>query len=523
MTIPLILLAIPSVLLGLYLGLPLGREPDHRAGWRRSSRRARRILRGGAAEPAYQLFGIDGVLIIASVTIATIGLVIAWRLFGVQHRSDPPAGPPRTRPRADRPGAVPVPRVAQQVVVRRPVPPAVHRHRRQDRHGRVVVRPRSRSTGRSTRSAPVTIDAGRGLRQIQTGRVQNYALGIAIGLIVMAGSYLAPGAGADDERHLHPAPVDHHLPAAHRRARCRHPARILGARPWRSGSRARHVRLLALPAASATCPAGPASSSSRPAPGSRLRHPVQGRRRRAVDRARRPDDDADVDRDPVLVQADPDPDQGIHDLVPRPRGRDDRRLPRPRHVPVLHLLGDRARPDVPDHRDLGRREPDLRDDQVRALHAGRVAADAGRDPGHGVRLPARPWRLVDRRVRLRAAPRVRRRPAGSRAASSSRRSWPSSSPSRSRSRCSRSTPGCRMRIPRRRRRGRSSWPRSCSSSVRTASSGSPCRSTRTRPRRSRPRSSCCRSSRSSTARSWPWSNPTSSGWWPIRRSATWAS
>ena len=35
-----------------------------------------------------------------------------------------------------------------------------------------------------------TIDAGRGLRQIQTGRVQNYALGIAIGFIVMAGSYL---------------------------------------------------------------------------------------------------------------------------------------------------------------------------------------------------------------------------------------------------------------------------------------------------------------------------------------------
>jgi len=31
---------------------------------------------------------------------------------------------------------------------------------------------------------------GTGLRQIQTGRVQNYALGIAIGLIVMAGSLL---------------------------------------------------------------------------------------------------------------------------------------------------------------------------------------------------------------------------------------------------------------------------------------------------------------------------------------------
>ena len=36
----------------------------------------------------------------------------------------------------------------------------------------------------------VTRDAGGGLRRIQTGRVQNYALGIAIGLIVMVGSFL---------------------------------------------------------------------------------------------------------------------------------------------------------------------------------------------------------------------------------------------------------------------------------------------------------------------------------------------
>ena len=35
-----------------------------------------------------------------------------------------------------------------------------------------------------------TISVGRGLRRVQTGRVQNYALGIALGLIVMAGSYL---------------------------------------------------------------------------------------------------------------------------------------------------------------------------------------------------------------------------------------------------------------------------------------------------------------------------------------------
>ena len=36
----------------------------------------------------------------------------------------------------------------------------------------------------------VTKEAGGGLRRIQTGRVQNYALGIAVGLIVMAGSFL---------------------------------------------------------------------------------------------------------------------------------------------------------------------------------------------------------------------------------------------------------------------------------------------------------------------------------------------
>jgi NADH:ubiquinone oxidoreductase subunit 5 (subunit L)/multisubunit Na+/H+ antiporter MnhA subunit len=35
-----------------------------------------------------------------------------------------------------------------------------------------------------------TIGAGRRLQRVQTGRVQNYALGIALGLIVMAGSYL---------------------------------------------------------------------------------------------------------------------------------------------------------------------------------------------------------------------------------------------------------------------------------------------------------------------------------------------
>ncbi|MFZ9961456.1 MAG: NAD(P)H-quinone oxidoreductase subunit F, partial [Candidatus Limnocylindrus sp.] len=36
----------------------------------------------------------------------------------------------------------------------------------------------------------LTSSGGRGLRQIQTGRVQNYALGIALGLAAMAIAYL---------------------------------------------------------------------------------------------------------------------------------------------------------------------------------------------------------------------------------------------------------------------------------------------------------------------------------------------
>ena len=38
--------------------------------------------------------------------------------------------------------------------------------------------------------AAATQGAGRGIRRVQTGRVQNYALGIAAGLLVIAVMYL---------------------------------------------------------------------------------------------------------------------------------------------------------------------------------------------------------------------------------------------------------------------------------------------------------------------------------------------
>ena len=55
--------------------------------------------------------------------------------------------------------------------------------------GAGLVRPRTSSTASSTASARSPAGAAAGLARVQTGRVQNYALGIALGLIAMAGSY----------------------------------------------------------------------------------------------------------------------------------------------------------------------------------------------------------------------------------------------------------------------------------------------------------------------------------------------
>ena len=186
MTLPLILLAIPSIGLGMALGLPLGDSTIHH--WLEPVfHESIEMLHH--EEAAYALFGIDGALIIASVTIAAIGIALAWRLFGVDlgvlHL---PARPESVREISAR-----VPflyraslnkwwfdelnhllfiaaggRLAQALFW----------------FDREVVDGTVNAIGRST------VASGRGLRRVQTGRVQNYALGIAIGLIVMAGSYL---------------------------------------------------------------------------------------------------------------------------------------------------------------------------------------------------------------------------------------------------------------------------------------------------------------------------------------------
>ena len=190
MTIPLILLSIPSIFLGMFLGLPFGVDSRLNTWVEPVWEHGQAILFGeGHTDEAYALFGIDGALILASVTVAVIGIVIAWRLFGVSlpglHREPKPEQVQALTARAPF-----LYRASLNkwwfdelyhllfMVVGGKVAYALWWFDREVVDGTV------NSLGRAT------IKTGRGLRLVQTGRVQNYALGIAIGLIVMAGSFL---------------------------------------------------------------------------------------------------------------------------------------------------------------------------------------------------------------------------------------------------------------------------------------------------------------------------------------------
>jgi NADH-quinone oxidoreductase subunit L len=187
MTVPLILLAIPSALLGLFLGLPLGDSTLHH--WLEP-------VFGEATErlhhevAGYALFGIDGVLILASVGVAAAGIAIAWRLFGVEL-----PGLPKRAPDLE---------TVRSLSARAPFlyRASLNKWWFDELNDLLFIRIGGRVAaalwwfdreivdGIVNGLGSVTRASGRGLAQVQTGRVQNYALGIAIGLIVMAGSYL---------------------------------------------------------------------------------------------------------------------------------------------------------------------------------------------------------------------------------------------------------------------------------------------------------------------------------------------
>jgi len=196
MTIPLWLLAIPSIFLGALLswpGPPLGplfgqTGTGLLAGWLAPVfEGAEQML--GRTESAFEIFGIDGALLGASIAVAVIGVLAAWRLFGVE------LGPFRGRQH---------PEQVQALTARVPglYRASLNKWWFDDlNHVLFIVIGGAIANGAAwfdrnivdgivNGLGAIVRRSGGGLARVQTGRVQNYALGIAVGLLVMAGSYL---------------------------------------------------------------------------------------------------------------------------------------------------------------------------------------------------------------------------------------------------------------------------------------------------------------------------------------------
>ena len=143
----------------------------------------------GRSEAEFQVFGLDGALLGASVAVAVIGVLAAWRLFGVD------LGSLRRRPDPER---------VRTMTARVPFlyRASLNKWWFDDLNhllfmvigGRIAAFlwwvDRRVVDDTVNDVATTTVGAGTILRRVQTGRVQNYALGIAVGLIVMAGSFL---------------------------------------------------------------------------------------------------------------------------------------------------------------------------------------------------------------------------------------------------------------------------------------------------------------------------------------------
>jgi len=186
MTIPLVLLAAATVVLGVLVGWPLDGGLIHQ--WLAPVFEETIALAGHPEQP-FELFGIDGALVLASVTIAVLGILGAWRLFGVElFGLRLGARPERVRALSAR-----LPFLYRA---------SLNKWWFDELYDLLFIRIGGRVAAGLWWFDRVVVDgtvngigalaaaAGRGLRLIQTGRVQNYALGIALGLLVMAGSYL---------------------------------------------------------------------------------------------------------------------------------------------------------------------------------------------------------------------------------------------------------------------------------------------------------------------------------------------
>jgi NADH-quinone oxidoreductase subunit L len=185
MTTPLVLLAIPSIFLGMLLGLPFGSSTI--SGWLAPVFEQGEAILARPSE-AFELAGIDGFLIIVSVAVAALGIAVGLYVFGW------------LRANGNRDIAVKVPQLngATRFAYRG----SLNKWWFDELNDLLFIRlggrvaaflwwfDRTIIDGTVNGVGALMRDAGTGLRRIQTGRVQNYALGIAIGLLVMAGSFL---------------------------------------------------------------------------------------------------------------------------------------------------------------------------------------------------------------------------------------------------------------------------------------------------------------------------------------------
>ena len=182
MTVPLMLLAIPSLAVGAALGLPFGAGLINQ--WLDPVFHPADVLLGRQAE-AFQLFGIDGGLILISTGVAVAGVLGAWFLFGFL----------KFHPRE----------ALVQAYTQRLRPLYTGSKNKwyfDELNDLIFVRigglvaaalwwfDRAVIDGTVNGVARLTQSAGGEIRRIQTGHVQNYALGIAAGLIVMALGFL---------------------------------------------------------------------------------------------------------------------------------------------------------------------------------------------------------------------------------------------------------------------------------------------------------------------------------------------
>jgi NADH-quinone oxidoreductase subunit L len=185
MTIPLILLAIPAALLGLAIGWPPETGLLHQWIGPMFDTATQNL---SIAEQPFELAGIDGTLLIIGAAAGALGVAFGLWFFGLfgmrEKRGTVESLTNRLKPLYNA---------------------SFHKWWFDELNDLIFVRFGGAVAnalwwfdvrvvdGTVNGIAALTQSTGKGIRQIQTGRVQNYALGIAAGLLVIAVTYVFVG------------------------------------------------------------------------------------------------------------------------------------------------------------------------------------------------------------------------------------------------------------------------------------------------------------------------------------------